>query len=115
MQNCFREHPDVYGAELEDDVEAEAREQDDAGQSGQSEHSEHSEHSEPPKQPKANPNAEKVADRGADHPEAIQAKRDRSDAATEQVKRDHGIMSESESLVPKAAHDASGQQSKGDK
>jgi intermembrane space import and assembly protein 40 len=112
MQNCFREHPDVYGAELEDDVEAEAREQDDAGQSGQSEHSEHSE---PPKQPKANPNAEKVADRGADHPEAIQAKRDRSDAATEQVKRDHGIMSESESLVPKAAHDASGQQSKGDK
>jgi intermembrane space import and assembly protein 40 len=109
MQNCFREHPDVYGAELEDDVEAEAREQDDAGQTGQSEHSE------PPKQPKANPKAEKVADTGADHPEAIQAKRDRSDAATEQVKRDHGNMSESDSLVPKAAHDASGQQSKGDK
>ena len=118
MQNCFREHPDIYGAELDDDVEAEAREQDEAGRSGQSELSEQTEQpkqSQAPKQPKANPNAEKVADRGADHPEAIQAKRDRSDAATEQVKRDHGIMSESESLVPKAAHDASGQQSKGDK
>ncbi|KAG9832912.1 hypothetical protein KCU77_g12665, partial [Aureobasidium melanogenum] len=107
MQNCFREHPDVYGAELEDDVEAEAREQDDAaaaaGQSSQ------------PTQPEANPEAEKVAHKGADHPEAIQGKRERSNAATEQVKRDHGIMSESDSLVPKAAHDATGQESKGDK
>ncbi|KAH0174118.1 hypothetical protein KCU67_g941, partial [Aureobasidium melanogenum] len=104
MQNCFREHPDVYGAELEDDVEAEAREQDDAaGQSSQ------------PTQPEANPDAEKVAHRGADHPEAIQGKRERSNAATEQVKRDHDIMSESDSLVPKAAHDATGQESKGDK
>lgn len=104
MQNCFREHPDVYGAELEDDVEAEAREQDNAaGQSTQ------------PTQPEANPDAEKVADRGADHPEAIQGKRERSNAATEQVKRDHDIMSESDSLVPKAAHDATGQESKGDK
>ncbi|KAH0307280.1 hypothetical protein KCU71_g9176, partial [Aureobasidium melanogenum] len=104
MQNCFREHPDVYGAELEDDVEAEAREQDDAaGQSSQ------------PTQPEANPDAEKVAHRGADNPEAIQGKRERSNAATEQVKRDHDIMSESDSLVPKAAHDATGQESKGDK
>jgi intermembrane space import and assembly protein 40 len=112
MQNCFREHPDIYGAELDDDVEAEAREQDKAGQSGQSELSEQSQQ---PKQPKANPNAEKVADRGADSSEAIQAKRDRSNAATAQVNRDHGAMSESDSLVPKAAHDASGQTSKGDK
>ncbi|KAI4716807.1 hypothetical protein E4T48_07023 [Aureobasidium sp. EXF-10727] len=104
MQNCFREHPDVYGAELEDDVEAEAREQDaPAGQSSQ------------PTQPEANPAAEKVADRGSDHPEAIQGKRERSNAATEQVKRDHDLMSESDSLVPKAAHDATGQESKGDK
>ncbi|CAD0083875.1 unnamed protein product [Aureobasidium vineae] len=102
--NCFREHPDVYGAELEDDVEAEAREQDaPTGQSSQ------------PTQPEANPDAEKVADRGADHPEAIQGKRERSNAATEQVKRDHDLMSESDSLVPKAAHDATGQESKGDK
>ncbi|KAG9965707.1 hypothetical protein KCU61_g1396, partial [Aureobasidium melanogenum] len=106
MQNCFREHPDVYGAELEDDVEAEAREQDDAAAAGQSSQ---------PTQPEANPEAEKVAHKGADHPEAIQGKRERSNAATEQVKRDHGIMSESDSLVPKAAHDATGQESKGDK
>jgi len=106
MQNCFREHPDVYGAELEDDVEAEAREQDDAGQASQSEQ---------PKMPESNPDAEKVADKGADHAEAIQGKRERSNAATEQVNRDHGIMSESDSLVPKAAHDATGQESKGDK
>lgn len=118
MQNCFREHPDIYGAELDDDVEAEAREQDKAGQSAQSEPSEQSQQtkeSQPPKQPKANPNAEKVTDRGADSSEAIQAKRDRSNAATAQVNRDHGAMSESDSLVPKAAHDASGQTSKGDK
>ena len=108
MQNCFREHPDVYGAELEDDVEAEAREQDDAANAttGQSKQ---------PTQPEANPDAEKVADGGADHPEAIQGKRERSNAATEQVKRDHGYMDESDSLVPKAAHDATGQESKGDK
>ncbi|THW89634.1 hypothetical protein D6D15_05117 [Aureobasidium pullulans] len=103
MQNCFREHPDVYGAELEDDVETEAREQDAASQYSQ------------PKQPEANPDAEKVADREPDHPETIQAKRDRSNAASEQVKRDHGLMSESDSLVPKAAHDATGQESKGAK
>lgn len=103
MQNCFREHPDVYGAELEDDVETEAREQDAPSQSSQ------------PKQPEANPDAEKVADREPDHPETIQAKRDRSNAASEQVKRDHGLMSESDSLVPKAAHDATGQESKGAK
>ena len=70
MQNCFREHPDVYGAELEDDVETEAREQDAASQSSQ------------PKQPESNPDAEKVADREPDHPETIQAKRDRSNAAS---------------------------------
>ncbi|KAG9650497.1 hypothetical protein KCU64_g9052, partial [Aureobasidium melanogenum] len=108
MQNCFREHPDVYGAELEDDVEAEAREQDDAAAAAAGQSSQ-------PTQPKANPDAEKVADKGADHPEAIQGKRERSNAATEQVKRDHDIMSESDSLVPKAAHDATGQESKGDK
>ena len=109
MQNCFREHPDVYGAELEDDVEAEAREQDGDSQAGQPEQSQQ------PKQPKANPEAEKVADNGPDSQKAIQGKRERSNAATEQVNRDHGIMSESDSLVPKAAHDATGQQSKGDK
>lgn len=109
MQNCFREHPDVYGAELEDDVEAEAKEQDGASQSGEPEQSPQ------PKQPKANPQAEKVADSGSDNAEAIKGKRERSNAATEQVNRDHGIMSESDSLVPKAAHDATGQQSKGDK
>ncbi|KAI4734090.1 hypothetical protein E4T50_15372 [Aureobasidium sp. EXF-12298] len=106
MQNCFREHPDVYGAELEDDVEAEAREQDGASPSSQSEQ---------PKMPESNPDAEKVADSGADSTKAIQGKRERSNAATEQVNRDHGLMSESENLVPKAAHDATGQTSKGDK
>lgn len=106
MQNCFREHPDVYGAELEDDVEAEAREQDGASPSSQSEQ---------PKMPESNPDAEKVADSGADSTKAIQGKRERSNAATEQVNRDHGLMSESDNLVPKAAHDATGQTSKGDK
>lgn len=101
MQNCFREHPETYGAELEDDVEAEARELDGAGQSEASATS--------------SSQGEKVADREPDHPEAVQAKRDRSNAATEQVKRDHDAMSESENLVPKAAHDATGEVSKGEK
>jgi intermembrane space import and assembly protein 40 len=106
MQNCFREHPDIYGAELdEDEVEAEAREQD-AAAAGQSD---------PPRQPKSNPDAEKVVDTEPDHPDVVQAKRDRSDAATAQVKKDFGQSSDSESLVPKAAHDARGQESKGAK
>ncbi|KAI5195051.1 hypothetical protein AUEXF2481DRAFT_37184 [Aureobasidium subglaciale EXF-2481] len=100
MQNCFREHPDIYGAELDDDVEDEARAQDAADQPGQSSQ---------PSQPEANPDAEKVAHKEADHPDAIQAKRERSSAASEQVKRDHSPTSESDSLVPKAAHDATGQ------
>ncbi|KAJ5099333.1 hypothetical protein N7532_006334 [Penicillium argentinense] len=79
MQNCFRAHPDVYGAELED---------------------EEAEGAAPAEQPTA-------ADiDAASHPEE---KRARAKDAKTQVKADNvekGEHAESEALVPKAAHDA---------
>lgn len=98
MQDCFREHPDIYGAEL-DDVDADEM---------------------PPAEGEPVPatprdaavvapheGGEKVSRPSATSAEA-QAKTERAVAAGQQVKRDHGAregMSESEEAVPKAWHD----------
>ncbi|KAK3114231.1 Oxidoreductase [Teratosphaeriaceae sp. CCFEE 6253] len=121
MQNCFREHPDVYGAELEDEdapLQIEGAEErqptpepapvDPPAQPSSSESSE------PAKQPTlANASrpggAEKVRIHSLGQPdtdEAVAGKRERAEAAAAQVARDHGPQSESPAVVPKAAHDA---------
>lgn len=93
MQDCFRDHPDIYGAEL-DDVDADEM---------------------PPAEGEAMPapapaheGGEKVSrGYGNTGPEA-QARTERAVAAGEQVKRQHGIqesMNESEEAVPKNWHD----------
>jgi len=99
MQDCFRDHPDIYGAEL-DDVDADEM---------------------PPAEGEAVPATPRDAAAASPHeggekvskgygntgPEA-QARTERAVAAGEQVKQDHGIqesMNESEAAVPKNWHD----------
>lgn len=104
MQNCFREHPDIYGSELEED---------DA----------------PPEEGAPSPSPAPPPDSGdelipaaatsatlespSSPPSSLSATgsddTDRAKAAKQQVERDYGEpISESEELVPKAAHDATG-------
>lgn len=92
MQDCFREHPEIYGAELEDDeVEGGELVQ---GQEGQAVAS-----------PAQHEGGEKVSKPyGQDSAETVNAKTERAAQAKEQVKRDSAPVSESETMVPKAWH-----------
>ncbi|GAB7337328.1 hypothetical protein MBLNU457_g2685t1 [Dothideomycetes sp. NU457] len=127
MQDCFRQHPDVYGAELDDDEETAATGEPapaladesspglSASPAGVEPSAAHA--SAPPAQSNMHTAAdkgEKVSDR-RDDPASIQGKQERSQAATQQVKSQHDITSESDQMVPKAAHDATGETSKGSK
>lgn len=109
MQDCFREHPDVYGAELED-TEGEPP------QLGDEQAPTAPETSQPEGAPapslanmesgKGAKVAEQNANREADRPDVVAGKRERAQAATQQVKSDHQPTSESEEMVPKAWHDS---------
>lgn len=130
MQNCFREHPDVYGAELEDDeqasvdgemVPADAHATAAKGQGtpegGESTKPPASQKAEPAQMPRLSDmdspqhgGGEKVRVQ-QDHTTNDLAGREertkRAEAATEQVRRDFGGgKPESDNVVPKAAHDA---------
>lgn len=97
MQDCFREHPEIYGSELEDDEEA--PQQLEGAQEGQAVAS--------PAQAAGAPHegGEKVSKPyGQDSAENVAAKTERASQAAEQVKRDSAPVSESESMVPKAWH-----------
>lgn len=121
MQDCFREHPEIYGGELEEDEEGEVG--DGEGRKGGEEagmgkmsatttedggitHLEYKGGALPPAATSAAPTPEhevKVPEeRHGDDTE-------RAKKATEQVRREHGEgLSESEEVVPKAALDATG-------
>lgn len=91
MQDCFRDHPEMYGSELEDD-EVE----------GQLEG--HGEARPAPAQPSEQHGEKVAAPRNEDH--VVAEKKERAEAAKKQVDRDHGAVSDAEQVVPKAAHDA---------
>ena len=78
MQDCFRQHPDVYGAELEDDEEAPSPEQ---------------------------PNAAAEATTSSTLDETRTRAKEARDQVKADV-AEKGKHSESEALVPKSAHDA---------
>ena len=112
MQECFREHPDVYGAELNDeeadlplDAETETPDESDPTQNATPALAVplDSSSSPPESSPPPPPRSEE-----SDH---LGTQTQRAKAATEQVAKDHGIQDESEELVPKAAHDATTSQS----
>ena len=120
MQNCFREHPEMYGSELEPDEEDLSPEGaplgDGVGQAApvasQSAPAAPSDSSPAPSLSKVESphgRGEKVSDHTNATPDsnaAVAGKHERAEAATQQVKRDHEPLSESDAAVPKAAHDA---------
>lgn len=110
MQNCFREHPEIYGSELDEDETEEALNE---GAVPVSAETDQPEASSPPTLGENNPKGEKVA--GKNSPEEAKAKTERATAARDQVKSDHGAQSESDAMVPKAWHDSSDAPSKSEK
>ncbi|OJJ72383.1 hypothetical protein ASPBRDRAFT_175422 [Aspergillus brasiliensis CBS 101740] len=88
MQDCFRLHPDVYGAELEDDEEAGAAPAAAAPEAGD-------------EQPVTAAQID-----AASHPEEKRAHAQEINAQTKQELAEKGELAEAETLVPKAAHDA---------
>ena len=127
MQDCFRDHPDVYGAELEDDEQE--------GQEEGAPSDALSEPSQPTAQPSPSPAPESGAGQtptapseakstssskpasssalppshaSAEHPspEEEKGRTERVKAATRQVREEHEPQSESDEMVPKAAFDA---------
>ena len=126
MQDCFRDHPDVYGAELEDD-DQDIQEEDAATPSdAPSEASQPTQPSPPPapesgagQTPTAPPTkstSSKPASSSAPPPSHASAespspseergRTERAKAATRQVKEEHEPQSESDEVVPKAMFDA---------
>lgn len=122
MQDCFRKHPEIYQSEL-DDEEADDREAPIA--EGNVDHAssstarsadspENTASLSPPPSPPTNASSgdmhgEKVTHVRSNHtpapPEEVEAKRERAQEATERTKNIEP-QSETDNLVPKAAHDA---------
>ncbi|RMY30033.1 hypothetical protein D0865_15356 [Hortaea werneckii] len=104
MQNCFKEHPDVYGSELDPDAELPEGEEVPGEQPAPAASPEPSAVPSPSQAATSTPHSggEKVADSEASAAE----KRERAIAAAAQVKENHSELSESEEVVPKAWHDS---------
>lgn len=83
MQDCFRQHPDVYGAELEDDDE-------------------------PSAEPKSEQPQATQADASAAPSAAPDEKRELAKQARDQVKS-AGEVAESDEVIPKAWHESEGE------
>ena len=106
MQDCFRQHPDVYGAELEDEDDSSSEDPDLPPSDDLSTTSTTPAPPEP-SQPNSVSNPTPTDDPAA--------QTQRAKSATEQVARDYGAQSESDALVPKAAHDTDPSASRGKK
>ena len=113
MQDCFRQHPDIYGSELDEaeDEEDNPPPIDDATSPAPPlDHP--AEDSIPAAATSARPEPQPLpssssSSSSSDPPASSDTERAR--AAKKQVERDHGdAADESHALVPKAAHDATG-------
>lgn len=116
MQDCFRQHPEIYGAELEDTEGEPGEPQPGDAATPVSNEGQDSEGSSPPslaniESQSPHGRGEKVSDvkphLEPDHPDVVQGKQERAEAAKAQVQADHGHpISESKDAVPKAWHDS---------
>ena len=119
MQDCFRQHPDVYGGELDDEEDEEAE----GGIEGFHDGAEDGGDKERVDTLEGRPNDEtgRIIDEkgevkaqkqksgtgvGHDDEAEKQARTERAKAAKEQVERDYGVQGETDKMVPKTAHDA---------
>lgn len=111
MQNCFRDHPEIYGSELEDE-ELEMQAELDGREAPLPASAEPVAASVSAAAPSASTSdlgathGKKVENGPADSPAVVAGKRERAEEARQQVANDHGVQSETGNLVPKAAHDA---------
>ena len=110
MQNCFRAHPDIYGSELEeDDDDAPPQEQDAPSSSSPAPSPDSGNGSIPLAATSAAPEPQSASADPSTSRGGSSSDTERALAAKRQVESDHGVLaSESEELVPKAAHDATG-------
>lgn len=85
MQDCFREHPEIYGAELDDEEVAEVQAEENRAQAALAQR-------------------EETSKEGSE-PAAQNEEGQRAQAAREQFQKTAEPVSESEEVVPKAWHD----------
>ncbi|KAH6676291.1 hypothetical protein B0J14DRAFT_585219 [Halenospora varia] len=105
MQDCFRQHPEMYGAELEDDeaeVEEELKAREQALVSG--EESAPQSYPQPTVQSKVEPVKEEAAPAPVEKKPNVEAHRDSQDTKPREVQK---AGEEGGDLIPKATHDAS--------
>ncbi|MCJ1312112.1 Oxidoreductase [Agyrium rufum] len=116
MQTCFRAHPDVYGAELDEDEEAaENPDSQSAGLSSDGQPISTSAAVDVTSSETPNEYSQSATSATSLNSEESTSSKsptggsatERANQAKEQVDSDHGIQSETDELVPKAAHDAS--------
>lgn len=115
MQDCFRQYPEVYGAELEDDDEDDESQtqKQSPGEELGSVAAEGKDTATPTQSVSSTPAGDTAAHKVAAQkpgtptltPEEIQQKRQRAKSAAEQVKSEQPILSETDEAVPKAWHD----------
>lgn len=105
MQNCFREYPDVYGGELEDEEMEEGEQQADDGAGMRASVVEETKGERSPAAANTAADGEKPAQVRMDD-QSEEAKTKRAKEAKAQVERNHAPLSEADELVPKASHDA---------
>ncbi|KAL9070059.1 MAG: hypothetical protein Q9161_005115 [Pseudevernia consocians] len=111
MQSCFREHPDIYGSELEEDDDDDAPAEEGAPAPSPAAPPDSGDGSIPAAATSATPEsqAQPVSSPNPSASDAGTSDTERAQAAKQQVERDHGEpASESDEMVPKAAHDATG-------
>ena len=117
MQNCFREYPEIYGAEIDSDDEEEGAVDLAQPETGAAtDDAVASKDESPLLQSDADSAARDGSNKKKDHslvPNAYRPdvedndpKTQKADEATEQVIREHKPESETDTLVPKESHDA---------
>ena len=113
MQDCFRQHPDIYGSELDEaEDEDDPSPIDDAASPAPAPPLDPAQGSIPAAATSATPQSQPLPSSSSsfsssDPPASSDTERAR--AAKKQVERDHGdAADQSHEMVPKAAHDATG-------
>jgi intermembrane space import and assembly protein 40 len=116
MQNCFREYPEIYGAELDQEEEdedvavdlaqPEAGNSTDSATSSKTKDPAHQEHADSAPRDESNAKKDHSMVPESYRPNNSDSKTEEAQKATEQVMREHKPESESDTLVPKASHDA---------
>jgi len=105
MQNCFREYPEIYGAELQEEDEDALGEDSEGLAPVEATNATASETSSSTESTSEKP--EKVADSASSTSPEKHERQERAKAATEQVNRDHEPepVSEAADAIPKEWHD----------